>query len=251
MNWRAIRAIVRKDLAVVRRSRALMIPLSAVPIIMLVVLPLVLSLLPNFLMGSAEGRAKLAEMIAALPPVWRRSFEGYTPAQTWIVFVNLNLAGERERKTLEALLYTPTTDGELFVAKLLAAWVPALAVGFVGFVLYAVVLNAAAWPIMGRVFFPNATWLVLAGWVAPAFAGLGLAGMVLVSLRVGGTQEAIQLGGLLVLPIIALIVGQVRGAVLLGPALVFAVGLGVWLIDAVLLWYGVRSFRRTKLIARL
>jgi ABC-type Na+ efflux pump permease subunit len=32
-----------------------------------------------------------------------------------------SFAGEKERKTLEALLYTPTTDRELFTAKLLEA----------------------------------------------------------------------------------------------------------------------------------
>jgi hypothetical protein len=52
-------------------------------------------------------------------------------------------------------------------------------------------------------------------WMAPAFAALGLAGMLLVSLRVRGMQEATQLGGLFVLPVIALVVGEVRGAVLL------------------------------------
>ena len=41
-----------------------------------------------------------------------------------------SFAGEKERKTLEALLYTPTTDGELFLAKMLSAWTPAVAVAW-------------------------------------------------------------------------------------------------------------------------
>ena len=126
-----------------------------------------------------------------------------------------------------------------------------MAVSLFGFVAYALVANVAAWPIMGRVFFPNATWLVLVSWVAPAFAALGMAAMVLISMRVNGTHEAIQLGGLLVLPLVGLVVGQVRGLVLLGPALVAAVGVVVWLLDAVLLYYGVRAFRRARLVTRL
>jgi ABC-type Na+ efflux pump permease subunit len=56
-----------------------------------------------------------------------------------------SFAGEKERKTMEALLYTPTTDRELFVAKLLSGWLAALAVALVGFVLYVIMANAAAW----------------------------------------------------------------------------------------------------------
>jgi ABC-2 type transport system permease protein len=45
---------------------------------------------------------------------------------------------------MEALLYTPTTDRELFVAKPLSGWLAAIAVALVGFVLYVIMANAAA-----------------------------------------------------------------------------------------------------------
>jgi hypothetical protein len=64
-------------------------------------------------------------------------------------------------------------------------------------------------------------------------------------------QEATQLGGLFVLPVIALVVGEVRGAVLLGPAVAILIGLLVWAIAAALLLFGVRRFRRTTLVAKL
>ncbi|MGH7717962.1 MAG: ABC transporter permease subunit [Gemmatimonadaceae bacterium] len=271
MNWRAIRAIVRKDLTVVRRSRAIMIPMIVVPILMLVVLPVTLSVLPA-LFDSAEGLAELKDATDRLPESLRTRLAGYTPQQAWIMTIHDYLlgplfllvpfmvasiiaadsfAGERERKTLEALLNAPAADLELFVAKVLAAWLPAMAVSVMGFGLYTVVANAAAWPVMGRVFFPNLTWMVLVFWVAPAFAVLALAGMVLVSLRVRGTQEAMQLGGFFVIPLLALIVGQINGLVLLGPSTMLVLGAVVWLLGALLLRHGARSFRRTKLIARL
>ena len=40
------------------------------------------------------------------------------------------LRREKERKTLEALLYTPTTDRELLIAKMLGAWLPAVAIAW-------------------------------------------------------------------------------------------------------------------------
>lgn len=271
MNARAIRAIVRKDLTVILRSRATSIPLIAFPLVVLVIVPVVLAVVPALAPGGAAG---LNVMLGRLPlPILRAlSLDAATAPQAWVVLVTSQLwpplyllvpymvanviaadsvAGERERKTLEALLYTPTSDGELFVAKVLTGWLPSLAVSVVGFVLFAVAINSAAWPVMGRIFFPSPTWLVLVVWVAPAFAALGMAAMVHISLRVNGAHEAIQLGGLLVLPLVAIVVGQVRGLVLLGPALVAAVGVVVWLLDAVLLYYGVRAFRRARLVTRL
>ncbi len=66
-----------------------------------------------------------------------------------------SFAGEKERKTLEALLYTPTTDRELFTAKLLGAWLTAVIVALLSFVVYAVMVNAAGWHSIGHLFFPT------------------------------------------------------------------------------------------------
>ena len=137
-----------------------------------------------------------------------------------------SFAGEKERKTLEALLYTPTTDGELLLAKMLAAWLPALAIAWAGFVLYGTVANLAAWPTMGRIFFPNLMWIVLALWVAPAVAGLGLGVTVLVSVRAQSFQEAYQLGAMVVLPIMLLVIGQATGVMYFSTWLVLLLGAG-------------------------
>jgi len=93
--------------------------------------------------------------------------------------------------------------------------------------------------------------VVMILWMAPAFAALGLAGMLLVSLRVRGMQEATQLGGVFVLPVIALVVGEGRGAILLGPVMAVAIGLLVWAIAAALLLFGVKRFKRTSLVSKL
>jgi ABC-type Na+ efflux pump permease subunit len=162
-----------------------------------------------------------------------------------------SFAGEKERKTLEALLYTPTTDAELLLGKLLSAWVPALAVAWGCFAVYTIVANIAAWPTMGRIFFPNAMWIALALWVAPAVAGLGLGVTVLISARAQSFQEAYQMGAVVVLPILLLVVGQATGVIYFSIWPVLLLGLVFWLIDAALLWLGRRTFRRSELASRL
>ena len=272
MNWRAVRALVSRDLTVVRRSKAVLVPLIVVPLIISVLVPSVVVFAPTMVNVSPGGSGQVRELIDRLPAAAREMFAGHTEAQTMIVLMAVYLlapiflivpfmasnviaadsfAGERDRKTLEALLYTPMTDGELFAAKTMVAWIPALAVAAGSFVIYAIVLNAAAWPVMGRVFFPNLMWVVLLVWVAPGVAALGMGAMVLVSMRVRGVQEATQISGALVIPFILLVILQVRGGMLLGARLLAVIGLVVWLANAVVFWYARKTFRREALVRRL
>lgn len=274
MNWRAIIAIVRKDLKVIRRSRGVMIPLIVVPVLVCVLLPGLFAALPQFLgdIAYTDTQSDLALWLEQLPPMLQQQFEGYSDAQRMVILMAVyyfapmylilplmvssviaadSIAGEKERKTLEALLYTPTSDRDLLAAKLLSAWVPAVMVAWLGFALYAVVLNGVGWPLFGRIFFPNALWWWLALWVAPALAGIGLGFTVLISARVGTFQEAYQLGGLVVLPVVALMISQSTGALYFGPRMVFILGLAAWIIDGVLFWLGSRILRRSALLTRL
>lgn len=271
INWRSIRAIAERDLRIILRSKSVILPIVLVPMILLVILPGAIGFLTP-LMDAPGELDDIRQFLEMMPPSMAAIFEQYTPAQTIVVFALVymfaplflvlplmtastiaagSFAGEKERKTLEALLYTPTTDTELIVGKLLASWVPALLVTLVGFVLYAIVANVSAWQTMGAIFFPNAMWLVLVLWMAPAAAGLGLATMVLVSSKVSTFQDAYQLGGMVVLPILMLVFGQLAGVIYLSPVFVFVAGLGLWIVDAVILWFAVKTFRRTEIIARL
>lgn len=272
MNLRAMTTIMRRDIKVVMQSKAVMIPLIVVPVMMLVILPGLAALVPLLESTGGSATSDLEMMLAQMPTELQAQLAGYTLAQSIVVLAVVYLmapmylivplmvasviaadsfAGEKERKTLEALIYTPTTDRELFLAKLGSAWIPAIAVAWGGFIIYSVVANVAAWPTLGRIFFPNGMWLVLALWVAPAVAGLGLGATVIVSARVKTFQEAYQMGAIVVLPIVALLVGQATGVMYFSVGLVFLLGLVIWLIDAVLFWYGSRSFQRTDLVAQL
>src|SRR3954467_5479877 len=160
-------------------------------------------------------------------------------------------AGEKERKTLESLLHLPMSDREIFVAKLLTAYVPAVLVSWFGFACFAVVANTVAWPVMHRVFIPTRLWGVMIFWVAPAVAALGLAAMVRVSARAPPPQEANQLGGAVILPLIFLAVGQATGLLLVDITISLCVGAALWIVAV---WRGRRGaqrFTRDQLATRL
>jgi len=269
MNTRAIFAIIRKDLKVVSQNKGVMLPIIIAPLIFFVILPWFVTLMPFLegLFGITPNDTQ--ELINHMQAEIQQGFAGYDQYQVMVVYFLVyimaplfliiplmvssviaadSFAGEKERKTMEALLYTPTTDRELFIAKLLSGWLAALAVALVGFVLYVIMANAAGWSQMHRVFFPNTMWLVLIFWAVPAIPGLGLGVMVLVSARAQGFQDATQMGNLVVLPVILLAVGQVSGAMSFSVTVTFLIGLVVWLLDGLLIWLGSRSFRRSRLL---
>ena len=63
-----------------------------------------------------------------------------------------------------------------------------------------------------------------------------------------GFQEAYQLGGLVVLPLVLLIVAQIAGLLFLDAAIALLLGLLLWLLAALVLRLGYRSFQRERLL---
>jgi ABC-2 type transport system permease protein len=257
---------------VAMQNKGVVLPLIILPLILFVIFPWIMAYTPSWVNAAGSSISNMDELLARMPSGLLNELSGYTPDQQMIVFSLVymlapmflimplmvssvlaadSFAGEKERKTLEALLYTPTTDRELFTAKLLGAWAAAVAVALMSFVVYAVMVNAAGWHSLGHIFFPNWMWIALVFWVTPAVAGLGLVVMVFVSVRAQGFQDAYQTGGLVVLPVILLMIGQISGVMYFSLGVVLLVGAVIWLLDAVLLWFASKGFRRSELMTKL
>lgn len=266
IDWTAVRSVLRKDLTAVVRSKAVVLPMLLVPLLLLVLLPMSVGLAANGGQLSADRfldllPGGLADPILALPENERLVVLvlGYLVAPLFLivplmvsaVLAGDAFAGEKERKTLESLLHLPVRDTDLYIAKLLAGFLPSVAVAWVGFALFCVVANLSAWPTMGRLFLPTKLWAIVILWIAPAVAAVGLGIMVRVSIRVNNTQEAQQLGGAVVLPLVILAVGQTTGLLLAGATTAFVVGGVIWAIAIWLNVRGGRAFTRDRMASRL
>lgn len=273
MNMRTVRAIAIKDWREVRGNKMAWAPTLIIPIIFCVVLPLLIIALPTVLPNQDDDSmikdADLELFLANLPPSMAESIDGMNGHQTMIVlllgylfspmFLILPLmtasvigsdsfVGEKERKTMEALLYTPATERELFAGKMLAAVVPAVLFTLGSFVVYTLVLNGIGGPIIGHIWFPLPHWWVIILWITPAVAVMGMMGAVVISARVKSFMEAYQNTGLLVLPIILLMISQIAGLLYLSVPVALGIGLVVWLIDGVLLLISLRIVTRPALM---
>jgi ABC-2 type transport system permease protein len=270
-NWRGIRAIIRKDLKQVFQNTMVWAPFIVVPLVFMVLLPLGLVMLPTIAIDQLRID-DLAGLFRAMPADLRARLASLTLAQSWVtlaanyMFMPMflitplmvssiiaadGIAGEKERKTLEGLLYTPLSDNELFISKVLTALVPALVVELGGFVIYALTVNLGGYHIMHRVFFPEPSWWPLVFFVGPGVSIAGLGATVLVSSKAKTFMSAQQASGLLVLPVLFLMIGQIAGLFFLTPIAVWIIGLGFWLLGMVLIGIGAKTFTRGELIARI
>ncbi len=267
MNLPVMRAVIAKDFAAVRRSKGVVIPMLLVPFLLLVVMP--------FGIGMAARSAAhpdIHQILSKLPgdlakPILRQPrkqqlvilVDGYLLAPLFLIVPLMvasvlaadAFAGEKERRTLESLLHLPVAERDLFFAKVLGAWLPAVGVSWIGFLAFAVVANGTAWPIVHRVFVPTQLWAVMIVWLAPAVAALGMGVMVRVSARARTAQEANQLGGAVILPLIFAAVAQSTGLLLVSLPIAIGIGAAVWVLALWLLSRGAARFTRDRLASNL
>lgn len=272
MNTRNILAIAKKDLTEAFQNQSVWLPMLIVPLIFIIIMPLSMILIPTLANISPEQMLNdidLPKMLVHMPPSMAGKFAGLNETQGMILFLlgymfapmflifplmfsttiaAESFAGERERKTLEALLYTPATDAELFLGKVLAAGVPAVLITWSSFLVYTIVVNAAGWQLFGRLWFPLPTWWPLILWVCPAVSLFGIALTVLISTKNQTFMGAYQTSASTVVLVLGLVVGQASGVLYLTVGVGIAVGLFIWLVGGVLTWFAIRTFNRTALL---
>ena len=267
MNWQYIRAIAEKDLSEVAKNRIAVIGAVVLSVVFAIGFPLLITQITVISGGSDLSEFDTlsaiipAEQLAGLSPEQLPIvlILGYLIAPLFLVLplmLSCTIAaeafvGEKERKTLEALLYTPATDAELFIGKALAALIPGIVFTWANFVIFAVVTNIAGYPVMGRIWFPTENWLALMIIVVPAVALLGVAATVIISTKVSTFMEAYQASGALVILIVMLGVAQSTGLLFLSPFVAVLVGLALFALDACLIRIGIRLVSRSELISRI
>lgn len=267
---RAVWAIARKDMLAIGANIQVWLPMLILPIMFGVLIPGgLLWALSKFGAGSSQ-LGEITQVLDQLPQSYlSEKLASFDSTEQQVAYFALNyllaplflliplmaasvvsadsFAGEKERGTLEGLLFSPADVLTIFIGKVLAALLPAVMLSLATFALTGIVANVVGWPLMGHLFFPNANWIPLMLLVIPALSLAGILVNVFVSARVATFQAAYQVGGLVVLPIIALVVGQVTGVLLLDFGIVLAIGLLLAVIDGLLLLLLRRQLDRTQL----
>ncbi|NMC29825.1 MAG: ABC transporter permease subunit [Pelolinea sp.] len=272
MNLKHSFTIAQKDWLEVRQNKSTFIPILIVPLFFIVLIPLLFTLvIPNVAGGVEDFTTDpdMQNLFAAMPFEMKSVLNGLDSTQTMIVvalgymfapmFLIIPLmfsstiaaesfAGEKERKTMEALLYLPISDQELFIGKVMAAGIPAILITWICFFLYTIIVNVVPYTIFGRFWFPLPVWWLLIFWVSPALIAMSISLTVLISTKAQTFQGAYQTSSAVVLVVVVLFIGQLTGVLFLSPVVALIMGLILWGIAAVIGRIGVRSFSRQKLL---
>jgi len=173
------------------------------------------------------------------------------PVMASSVMASDSFAGERERKTIEALLATPISNSELLMGKILVSFIPAMIVTIASFAVYSTIVDIITFEMFnGILLLPNANWLIMIFGVAPVIAICSIGLTVIISAKVKGFKEAQQISVILLLPVLGLVFGQMSGLIILGP-LVLAALIGILaVVDVAIIYAGVRMFHREEILAK-
>ena len=172
------------------------------------------------------------------------------PAAIPAVIASYSFVGEKVGKSLEPLLATPTTDGELLLGKALSIFLPTVGVTWLAAVLFIVVTNATVEGIVGFAPLPTPTWILGIALLAPLFALLSIMVNVIISSRVSDVRASQQLGTLVVVPAIFLFIGVIAGALILDLTTLSIFILVILVLDLVMIYLALRVFNREDILVR-
>lgn len=269
IRWDRMWAIVAKDVRETFSTAQLVLPLIMVPIVVVIGYPTVFLIALRVTPGAAGGlqdfvsgfSASAIPHIPGLTTAGRAAYIGVVylfagffllvPVMVSTVIAANSFAGEKERRTLEGLLYTPVSDAELVVGKIAAAFLPAIVFTWLCFVAYIAIVDVLGIPVVGQLFFPTANWWALVVLLVPVVSLFVISIVVLISAKARGFQEANAIGGAIVLPIIGMIAAQTSGLMVLTAELISGVSVVIALLDAALLWVIVRAFERNRVVSQL
>ena len=160
-----------------------------------------------------------------------------------------SVIGEKNLRTLEPLLATPVRVGELLLAKSIASTVPAVLVTWIAYVVYlgsVLVLGSPA--AVRAVTAPR--WVLAVVVMVPLLTALSVNLGILISTRVNDIRVAQQIGGLVVVPVVALGIAQVTGRVVLNDESFIRTTVFLLAIDVAVFLAARVAFQRENILSR-
>ena len=162
-----------------------------------------------------------------------------------------SFAGERERKTIEALLATPLSDSELFIGKILVSFIPSMIITVVSFSIFAAVVDIITFGMFnGMLLLPNVSYLVMVFGVAPVITLCSIGLTVIISSKVKGFKEAQQISVVLLLPVLGLVFAQISGLLILGPLVLVGLISIFAVADIIIFYAGIKIFQREEILSK-
>jgi len=234
-------ALIKKDIHAVTSNKRLFSVILMVPLFMTVILPSIFILIagradlnssdiqdlvnafgiPEHIFGTDLREFIIRMVMNDLIPL----FFLMIPVLTSTTMAASSFIGEKEKRTLETLLYSPLSIRQIFDAKVISSMVLSLLVSFGSFILMVLFTQTLVYIFLGRFTSMGWNWLILLFLVSPGMSLIAIAFIVRGSAKAKSVEESQQRSAFLVLPIILLIIMQFSGLQILSVWVMFTGGL--------------------------
>jgi len=242
MDLENVWTVATKDFSILRMKKTILYTLVAFPLGMAIGLPAVVWLVVT----------KNAISFVTLFPLFNAFafFFIIVASSLPTGMASYSIVGEKVEKSLESLLATPATDGEILVGKSLAAFLPSIAATYFGATIFMVLIDVITHQQLGYLFYPNwnaGVFLLLA---APLACLFSVELSVIVSARVNDVRATNQFGELLVIPFAALyVLGEINLVPLTANNLLILSAVLLF-VDILLFFVSRSTFRREEILTK-
>jgi len=235
--------VTRKDFSVFRKKRGIIFTWIALPLASALGFPAILFFL---VMRHHISYTQLIPLFNAFTFFFIMLASGIP-----IGIASYSMIGEKVEKTLEPLLATPVTDGEILLGKSIAAFIPSIASTYFGAVIFMIVINVISHQQLGYYFYPNWTAGVFLLLAAPLACLLSIELNIIASVRVSDVRTAQQFGGFLIAPFLVLYVFGEIGVISLDAKTMLMVSAVLIFVDILLFFVSRSTFRREEILTKL
>lgn len=153
-------------------------------------------------------------------------------------------------QNVNMLIQELAVDGttKLFQSKILAGFSIGMMVSYISFAAMMLVLEIEMLFLTGNVLMPDISWLIILLFIAPAISIVAIAVTVRGSAKAQTMEEAQQRAVFLIFPILALVIGQFTGVILVNSGLLLGLGIVLAVLDVWLMKGAARKFSYEKLL---
>lgn len=238
--------VAEKDFAIFKKKRSIIYSIIVFAVLASVGLPLTIQF------GTAKTARGEGIQASDLPTMINGfSFFFIIGAATLpTAIASYSLVGEKVQKSLEPLLATPTTDGEILLGKAIAAFLPPIAGTYIGAIIFMVLIDRITFGILGFFYFPNWDMGIILLLLAPLASILSIELDIIVSSRVNDVRTAQQMGGIVALPFVGIYALGEANVVSLHAGNLLVISAIVLAIDVALFYVSRATFRREEIFTK-
>jgi ABC-2 type transport system permease protein len=237
--------IAARDFKIFRRVKNVWYSIIIFPVVISVLFPTILEYL------TLRGNPGLSA--PSVLPNLLNSFSFFLvigAAYVPLGIASYSIVGEKVEKSLEPLLSTPLTDGEILLGKAVSAVIPTLVAMYAAAAVFMIGIDVVTFGTLGYYYFPNWNIAILLLVLIPVAIVMSVLFSVIVSSRVNDVRSANSFGIFILFPLLAvyllnetsIIALEVNGLLIISGILLA--------VDVALFFVGIKTFRREEILTK-